>query len=87
MARSHHRKKHKTHVRQFRQNHDTHIADGNPSAKGKAAWILAIGGALAGFAISYFASNGSPLWVGLLTAAGGGIGYLVGNRMDHDNAD
>ena len=82
MARSHHRKKHKTHVRQFKQGHDTNIAS---NEKGKAAWIFAIAGAVAGFAISYFASNGTIIWVLLFTFICGAAGYYVGNRMDKTN--
>ncbi|HNR17886.1 MAG TPA: hypothetical protein PKG90_14555 [Chitinophagaceae bacterium] len=79
MARSHHRKKHKEHVRQFRHSHD--MAE-SPATKGKAANIIMIVGALAGFAIGYFASEGVILWmtVGLLAGAVGG--YFVGKRVD-----
>ena len=79
MARSHHRKKHKENVRQFR--HSPGMAE-SPATKGKAATIIMIVGALAGFAIGYFASEGVILWmtVGLLAGAVGG--YFVGKRVD-----
>lgn len=84
MARPHHRKKHKTHVRQFRKSLDTR--DPSPKYSAKAISVFTIGGGLAGFAIGYFASQGSMLWliVGLL--AGGAIGYLIGKRIDSEDA-
>ncbi len=80
MARSHHRKKHREHVRQFKHSHDT--SESPATAKGKATNIIMIVGALAGFAIGYFASEGVILWmtVGLLVGAAGG--YWVGKRVD-----
>jgi len=81
MARSHHRKKHKTHVRQFKQIHDTSVPVGS-AGKGKATPIFIIGGGLAAFAISYFATGGAWIWVGLITIAGSAIGYYFGQRMD-----
>jgi len=84
MARSHHRKKHKEHVRQFRQSHDTSVS--SPKQKGKAVSIFTIAGALVGFAIGWFATQGSILWliVGLLT--GGAAGYLIGRKIDDESA-
>ncbi|MBE2231770.1 MAG: AtpZ/AtpI family protein [Chitinophagaceae bacterium] len=83
MARSHHRKKHREHVRQFRQTHDTSTAEGR---SGKAVNIFMIAGALAGFAIGYFASGAEPLWMatGLLLGAAGG--YLAGRKIDEGKA-
>lgn len=80
MARPHHRKKHKTHVRQFRQTHDSSVS--SPRGKAKAVSVFTITGAAIGFAVGYFATQGSMLWliVGLL--AGGAIGYLAGRKMD-----
>lgn len=83
MARSHHRKKHKAHLKQFKQSQDT-SASGN--AKGKAAWILAIGGAIVGFAVSYFASGGALLWLAVVTLAAGVAGYYIGKKMDEANS-
>jgi F0F1-type ATP synthase assembly protein I len=84
MARSHHRKKHKEHVRQFRQSHDTSVS--SPKLKGKAVSIFTVVGALTGFAIGWFATQGSILWliVGLL--AGGAAGYLIGRKIDGEGA-
>lgn len=83
MARSHHRKKHKAHLKQFRQSHDTSVSQ---NAKGKAAWILAIGGALVGFAVSYFATGGALLWLAIATIGAGTAGYYIGKKMDDDNS-
>jgi hypothetical protein len=83
MARSHHRKKHKQHVRQFRHSHD--IA-GTPSrSKSKATSVFTVAGGLLGFAITYFATQGNIIWVAVGLAAGGLIGWLIGKRLDTDN--
>ncbi len=83
MARSHHRKKHKSHLKQFKQSHDT-TAPAN--TKTKAAWVLAIGGAIVGFAVSFFASDGAPLWLAVATVAAGVAGYYIGKKMDDTNS-
>jgi ABC-type dipeptide/oligopeptide/nickel transport system permease subunit len=79
MARSHHRKKHREHVKQFRQSHDTAAPAGS---NGKAVTIVMIIGALTGFAVAFFASGGVLLWMtlGLLLGAAGG--YFAGKRID-----
>ena len=83
MARSHHRKKHKTQLRQFRHSHDTSVTP--PGSKARAVSVFTIAGALTGFAIGYFATQGSLLWllVGLL--AGGAAGYLIGRKVDGED--
>lgn len=82
MARSHHRKKHREHVKQFRQSHDTAITDGS---NGKATTIVMIIGALVGFAVAFFASGGVLLWMtaGLILGAIGG--YFAGKKIDEGN--
>lgn len=81
MARSHHRKKHRAHVRLFRHSYES---GQTRSGKANAATVLMIGGALAGTAIGYFA--GTELMymaVGLLV--GGTAGYYLGKRMDKED--
>jgi len=80
MARSHHRKKHKAHLRQFRHAND--ITGTASNAKTKASSVFAIAGALAGFAISYFATQGSWPWVAGGLAVGAAIGYFIGKTID-----
>ena len=82
MARSHHRKKHKAHVKQFRQSHDTNVST-KTTTRAKSYLVLTIGGALAGLAISYFANAGA-VWLILATLVGGLIGYVIGKKMDSD---
>lgn len=79
MARSHHRKKHKEHLRQFKHAHEKPAP---ATVKGKAVWVFTIGGAIVGLMITYFAANGSIAWTlaGLLAGAIGG--FLVGKKMD-----
>jgi shikimate kinase len=79
MARSHHRKKHKEHLRQFRHSHET--ASRVPK-KGKASQTFAVAGVVLGLALGYFASVGSFLWMGIGLVAGGLAGYLIGRRID-----
>jgi len=80
MARSHHRKKHKSHVRQFRHSHDTTVS---PTTKGKATPVFTIGAALVGLAVCYFAT-GSLWWMLAGAVAGGAIGYVAGKKMDRE---
>jgi hypothetical protein len=78
MARSHHRKKHKQHVQQFRHKGDFAVS----KAKGKASYTFLIIGVIVGFLIGYFATNGLVGWMGIGSVAGGVIGYFIGARID-----
>ncbi|MGC4034908.1 MAG: glycine zipper domain-containing protein [Chitinophagaceae bacterium] len=82
MARSHHRKKHKEHLRQFQHNHD-HVTTATP--KGKSVQVFIIIGAIAGLAIGYFASERALTWSIVGTIAGGLVGYLFGHSVDAQN--
>jgi hypothetical protein len=82
MARSHHRKKHKEHVRQFRHSHEATSA--SPRTKGKASLVFALGGTVAGLLVSYFASDGSLVWMTAGLAAGAIAGYFLGRKIDAD---
>jgi VIT1/CCC1 family predicted Fe2+/Mn2+ transporter len=78
MARTHHRKKHKEHLRQFKHSHDT-VAS---KTKGKAIYVFLIIGAIVGLAIGYFASTGATGWMAIGLVAGGIAGYLIGRSID-----
>ncbi len=78
MARSHHRKKHKQHVQQFKHRGDFTVS----KAKGKASYTFLIIGIIVGFLIGYFASNGAAAWMGIGLAAGGAAGYFIGKKVD-----
>jgi len=78
MARSHHRKKHKEQLRQFKHKEETTYS----TPKSKASNIFAIMGAIVGLAVSYFASEGSVLWVSIGLIAGGIAGYFIGRKVD-----
>lgn len=79
MARSHHRKKHKEHLRQFRNSQDTAAAK---SGKGKTVVLFTVIGAALGFAVSYFAAQGSAIWIAIAIIAGAVIGYFIGHKID-----
>lgn len=81
MARSHHRKKHKSHVRQFKQMHDTSV-DSPRVKKGKVTAAFTILGALTGFAIGYFATSGDAIGIAIGTIAGAIGGYYAGHKID-----
>lgn len=82
MARSHHRKKHKQHLKQFKTSHDTTVSATAAKNKVSATWIFAIGGLILGLAISYFAAGGSALWIAVGVVAGTAVGYLIGKKID-----
>ena len=78
MARSHHRKKHKQHVQQFKHRGDF----AETKTKGKASYTFLIIGVIIGFLIGYLASNGIAGWMGIGLLAGGALGYFIGYRID-----
>lgn len=78
MARSHHRKKHKEHLQQFKHKGDMTTS----TAKTPASRIMTVVGALTGFVIGYLSSNGSILWMAVGLVGGGLVGYWLGRRMD-----
>ncbi len=84
MARSHHRKKHKEHLRQFRHSHDTSATP--PRGKTKASSLFSIVGALLGFAVSYFATQGTVIWVVTGLLAGALAGYFIGRKIDSESS-
>ena len=78
MARPHHRKKHKEHLRQFQHRGDMKTE----VAKSSGGNVFAIVGAVVGLAVLYFATQGNLIW-GLVGAVlGGGVGYLFGKSID-----
>ncbi len=83
MARSHHRKKHKEHLRQYQHEHDSTTAS---PAKGKAVKVFIVAGAIIGLAVSYFASDRSIVWSIIGIIAGAAAGYFLGNSIDKQNS-
>ncbi|MGH2552905.1 MAG: hypothetical protein ACRDEB_04270 [Chitinophagaceae bacterium] len=80
MARSHHRKKHKQQLQQFKQSR----VMTTDSARNKVAarWAFGIAGAILGFAIIFFATGSSLLWgtIGLIPCAI--AAYFVGKKIE-----
>lgn len=80
MARPHHRKKHREQLKQFRHKDETHTA----GPRTKAAWIMAVVGAVFGIGISYIATQGDWIWIAVSLAVFAVAGYLVGRRIDRE---
>ena len=78
MARPHHRKNHKQHLREFQKSRNSF----RTGPKGKGTNVFAIVGAVMGFAIAYFATDGNLIWMIAGTIVVGGLGYLAGKRID-----
>jgi uncharacterized membrane protein YfcA len=80
MANPHHRKKHKEHLRHFQNR--TAAGSGESKEKAKASSVFAVGGAIAGLAVLYFATQGDFIWAAGGAIVGGLVGYLVGKNVD-----
>jgi len=80
MARPHHRKGHKEHLKQFQNRAAGNT--GESKAKSKASSVFAVGGAIAGLAIFYFATQGDFVWALGGGVAGAVVGYLIGKGVD-----
>ncbi|MES1221663.1 MAG: hypothetical protein ABUT20_39550 [Bacteroidota bacterium] len=78
MAQSHHRKKHKEHLRQFQHRQENLTT----TPKRKAASIFAVVGVVIGLAIGYFSSDANIIWLIVAGIAGGIAGYLFGRNID-----
>jgi uncharacterized membrane protein YfcA len=80
MARPHHRKGHKEHLKQFQNRAAGNT--GESKTKAKASSVFAVGGAIVGLAVLYFATQGDFVWALGGAVAGAVIGYLVGKGVD-----
>jgi hypothetical protein len=78
MARSHHRKKHKSHLQQFKQTQEVAGTTGST----KVSSMFGIIGAITGGAVGFFASQGSWIWIGLGVVTGALVGYYLGKKLD-----
>jgi hypothetical protein len=81
MARSHHRKKHKEHLRQYQHHQDT---GSTRVKKAKVGGTFAIVGLILGAAIGYFGTDGKATWIALGALAGGLAGYFAGRYFDKE---
>ena len=77
MARSHHRKKHKAHLRQYQ-----HSQEGvTKIKKGKVTGIFTTLGIALGIAIGFFAEGNTIAYI-IAAVIGGAVGYFIGKRID-----
>ena len=79
MANPHHRKKHKAHLKQFQNRIASQTGESKVKATGSS--VAAVGGAIAGFAILFFATQ-NFIWAIGGAVIGAGIGYLMGKNID-----
>jgi len=82
MARSHHRKKHKEHLKHFKSAQQD-VSGVSPSNRVSGTWMFTIAGLILGIAVGYFASGGI-LWVAVGALAGTAAGYFIGKKIDTD---
>lgn len=84
MARSHHRKKHKSHVQQFKKERSQSAGAFKRSSTFP---VFTIVGGLLGLIVGYIATNGSltVVLIGLTVGAIGG--YLLGRKIDLGNKE
>ena len=80
MARPHHRKGHKEHLKQFQNRAAGNT--GESKVKAKASSVFAVGGAIVGLAILYFATQGDFVWALGGAIIGAALGYLIGKNID-----
>ena len=80
MARPHHRKGHKEHLKQFQNRNAGNT--GESKSKSKPSTVFAVGGAVAGLAVLYFATQGGFVWAIGGAIAGAVIGYLIGKNVE-----
>jgi len=83
MARPHHRKGHKEHLKQFQNR--TAGSTGESKARAKASSVFSVGGAITGLAILYFATQGDFVWALGGAVVGAGLGYLIGKNIDRSS--
>jgi uncharacterized protein YcfJ len=81
MARSHHRKKHKEHLKHFKSAQQD-MSGVSPSNRVSGTWMFGIAGLIVGLAIGYFATSGSILWIAVGAIAGTAAGYFIGKKID-----
>ncbi len=80
MARPHHRKGHREHLKQFQQRAASNTGESKEKAKGSS--VFAIAGAVVGLAVLYFATQGDIVWALGGAIIGAAIGYLIGKSID-----
>jgi hypothetical protein len=81
MARSHHRKKHKEHLRQYQHHNEAGAAK---PKKAKVSGTFAIVGVVLGAAVGYFATDGNSTWIAFGALFGGLAGWLAGWYFDKE---
>ena len=78
MARTHHRRKHKQHLEQFK-----HRQDATASAPhSRATTVFAVVGLIAGLFTSYFIFDGALLPVIAIAIIAAVLGYYIGKSVD-----
>lgn len=79
MGKSHHRKKHKTQLRQYQQSNEGNLSK---AKRRKVSGTIAVIGAIVGMSVGYFTTNGVPIWIAIGAVVGGISGFLIGRFLD-----
>ena len=80
MPQSHHRREHKSHIRNYHKEHHGLKSNSKHTKSGNSALLFVIMGTIAGLGISYFASEGSMYWVLIGALAGAVGGYFLARK-------
>ena len=78
MARSHHRKKHKTQLQHFKHDHDTPVE----KVKARESRVFGVTGAVVGLAIGYIGSEGQIVWTLVGLFIGAFLGFIAGKSLE-----
>jgi VIT1/CCC1 family predicted Fe2+/Mn2+ transporter len=81
MARSHHRKKHKAHVRLYQKSQE---GSTTRVRSRKVTGTITIIGAFLGLVLGYFGSGGSIVWIIAGLLAGVTVGFFTGRMLDKE---
>ncbi len=84
MARSHHRKKHKSHVRQFKKER---TQDSGNIKRIKTFPVFTIVGGLLGLIVGYIATDGSIPGISIGLVVGAVAGFLLGRQIDKSSKE